>query len=194
MRESKIVTWNEWRRNGKGKLVQIACARQSERGLGFGVRGQGSGVRGQGSGVRSPGLVYVTYACVFLGSVTMCRWNKLTLPYHATLQPAVGGWAWNCYIFNTGHKFLLVVNAAGLPESPFNASRLHGVTYFRKQQFLDAPKSQPGPSLCIGMAHVWCPAPIHSDLLNTYGSCLVSNYYTQWCIQNLWLMFGVQLL
>jgi hypothetical protein len=56
------------------------------------------------------------------------------------------------------------------------AARLHGVTYFRRQQFVDAPQSQPWPSLAIEMAHVWCPAAIHSDLLNT------------------WIMFGVQLL
>jgi len=79
-------------------------------------------------------------------------------------------------------------------KHPSTAARLHGVTYSRRQQFLDAPKPQSGPSLVIGVAHVWCPATTHSDLPNTYGWYLMSSYFTQWSTAHLWLMFGVQLL
>ena len=77
-------------------------------------------------------------------------------------------------------------------KRPCTAARLHGVTYFRRQQFLDAPQTQ--PSLGIDMAHVCCSATIYSDVPNNYGWCLVSSYYTHWCTEYLWLMFGVQLL
>ena len=50
---------------------------------------KGSGGRGTGSGVRGPGFVYVAYAGLFLGSIAICRWNKLTLPDRATLQLTV---------------------------------------------------------------------------------------------------------
>jgi len=43
------------------------------------------------------------------------------------------------------------------------------------------------------MAHVWCPATIPSDP-HTYGSCLVSRYYTQCCTHDFWSMFRVKLL
>jgi len=81
--------------------VEVRYPGSGVRGPGSGVRGPGSGVRGLRSGVRGPGLVYVAsqlngppnqtvaYVCVFLGSITFCRWNKLTFPVPATLQLTV---------------------------------------------------------------------------------------------------------
>ena len=44
------------------------------------------------------------------------------------------------------------------------------------------------------MADVWCPLTLNSDLPITHVLYLVSRYYTQWCTENLWLMFGAQFL